>query len=88
MEYFVTVYLAEFLRRDACPPTFLLPSEGHQVIPVLVLQGRLLQVLLQGVTVKWTRWALLRLVTLPEASRQHGILGEQGVKCYFTAWMD
>ncbi len=88
MEDFVTVYLAEFLRRDTCSLTFLLPGEGHQVLPVLVLHSLLLQVLLQGVTVKWTRWTLLRLVTLPVASRQHGILGEQEVKCYFTAWKE
>ena len=64
-----------------CPLTFLLLGEGHQVLPVLVLQGRLLQVLLQGVAVERPRRALLRLVTLPEASGQHGILGEQEVKC-------
>lgn len=47
-----------------------------------MLQGLLLQVLLQGVAVEWPRRVLLRLVTLPVASWQHGILGEQEVKCY------
>ena len=58
--------------------TSLLPGEGHQVLPVLVLQGLLLQMLQQGVAVKRPRRALLRLVALPVTSWQHGILGEGG----------
>ena len=47
-----------------------------------MLQGLLLQVLHQGVTVVRPRRALLRLVTLPETSWQHGVLGGREVKGY------
>lgn len=94
MQVFVRAYPADVSTQVVCPPTFLLPSEGHQVLPILVLQGLLLQVLHQGVTVKWPRRALLRLVTLPKAGGQHGILGEQEVKCqsgiivFFSIWIN
>ena len=58
--------------------TFLLPGEGDQVLPVLMLQGALLQVVLQGVTVIVPRGGLLGLVPLPEARWEHGILGHRG----------
>lgn len=72
------------------PHTFLLPRVGHQVLPVRVLQGQLLQVLLQGVAVERTRRALLRLVALPEAGRQHVVLREREVRGHVDVrtWKD
>lgn len=64
------------------PCTFLLAGEGHQVVTLAGLQRLLLQVLQQGLPIQRPRWALLRLVPLPQPRRQQHVLGTHRV----TPW--
>lgn len=54
--------------------TFFLPSEGHNILSVLVLDGFLLQVFEEAVPVEWSCFFLNRLVFLAQTRWEKCIL--------------